>query len=63
MALDEEEERELQEAAAKKRDLDPMSIEELNDYIAEMEAEIERVRGEIAKKDAHRAGVESLFKK
>lgn len=46
-----------------KRDLDPMSIEELNDYIAEMLEEIERVKGEISKKQAHRAGVDALFKK
>lgn len=46
-----------------KRNLDPMSIEELRDYIAEMQDEIERVRGEIAKKEAHKAGVEALFRK
>ena len=46
-----------------KRDLDPMSIEELHEYIAEMQEEIERVRAEIAKKEAHRSGVEALFKK
>ena len=46
-----------------KRNLDPMSVEELHDYIAEMREEIERVRGEIAKKEAHKAGVEALFKK
>ena len=46
-----------------KRNLDPMSIEELHEYIAEMKEEIERVRGEIAKKEAHRAGVDALFKK
>lgn len=46
-----------------KRDLDPISIEELYEYIAEMEEEIQRVHAEIAKKDAHRAGVDSLFKK
>ena len=46
-----------------KRDLDPMSIEELHDYIAEMNEEIERVLGEISKKEAHRSGVEALFKK
>jgi len=45
-----------------KRDLDPMSIEELNEYIEEMREEIERVREEIAKKEAHRAGLDSLFK-
>ena len=46
-----------------KRDLSPMSIGELNEYIEEMQAEIERVRGEIAKKEAHRQGVDSLFRK
>lgn len=46
-----------------KRNLDPMSIEELHEYIVEMEEEIKRVRGEIAKKEAHRAGVDALFKK
>ena len=40
-----------------------MSIEELHEYIAEMQEEIERVRAEIAKKEAHRSGVEALFKK
>lgn len=45
-----------------KRDLDPMSIKELLEYIEEMKEEIIRVRGEIAKKEAHRAGVEGLFK-
>lgn len=45
------------------RNLDPMSIEELNEYIDEMKEEIERVRREIAKKEAHRAGVDSLFRK
>ncbi len=46
-----------------KRNLDPMSIEELHEYIVKMEDEIKRVRGEIAKKEAHRAGVDALFKK
>tara|TARA_R110000787_G_scaffold115813_3_gene225846 strand:- start:629 stop:808 length:180 start_codon:yes stop_codon:yes gene_type:complete len=46
-----------------KRNLDPMSVEELHGYIAEMREEIERVRGEIAKKEAHKAGVEALFRK
>mgnify|MGYP006137718033 CR=1 FL=1 len=45
-----------------KRDLDPMSIEELKDYISEMQEEIERVKAEIAKKNAHRADVDSLFR-
>ncbi len=46
-----------------KRDLDPMSIEELEDYIGEMEVEIVRVRAEIARKRAHREGADTLFRK
>lgn len=46
-----------------KLNLDPMSIEELHEYIDEMKDEIERARGEIAKKEAHRAGVDTLFRK
>lgn len=45
------------------RDLDPLSIEELNDYIAELEAEIERIRAHIAAKESHRSGAEAFFKK
>ena len=51
-----------QRAPAKKRDLDPMSIEELQEYIDEMMEEIERVRAEISRKEAHRASVDNLFK-
>ena len=46
-----------------KRDLDPMSIDELEEYIGEMETEIARVRAEIARKQAHRAGADIFFKK
>tara|TARA_B100000686_G_scaffold351584_1_gene450790 strand:+ start:539 stop:715 length:177 start_codon:yes stop_codon:yes gene_type:complete len=45
-----------------KLDLEPMSIEELLNYIAEMKEEISRVESEIDKKKDHRAGVESIFK-
>lgn len=45
------------------KNLEPMSVAELNDYIAELEAEIARVRADIARKTAHRAGAEGLFKK
>jgi len=43
-------------------DLDRMSIEELKDYIATMEAEISRVKAKIEAKKAHLAGAASLFK-
>lgn len=42
--------------------LDDLSIHELNDYIADLESEIARVRRDIAAKESHRAGVESVFK-
>jgi uncharacterized small protein (DUF1192 family) len=46
-----------------KRNLEPLSVVELEEYIAELEAEIERVRADIAKKQAHRAGADAFFKK
>lgn len=45
------------------RNLEPMSIEELNGYIAELEAEIVRTREAIARKQASRAGAEAFFKR
>ncbi len=45
------------------RDLGPLSLDELNTYISELEAEISRVRHEIATKQAHRSGVENLFRR
>ncbi|MEE8332565.1 MAG: DUF1192 domain-containing protein [Alphaproteobacteria bacterium] len=58
-----EEDLEPQRATAKVRNLDPMSIEQLHEYIAEMEAEIGRVRTEIAGKTTHLGAAELLFKK
>lgn len=49
-------------AAKKPRPLDDMSIEELEEYIAEMKEEIIRVEQDIAKKKAHKDAVSSLFK-
>jgi uncharacterized small protein (DUF1192 family) len=43
--------------------LDTLSIEELTDYIASLEAEIARVRAKIAAKKAHLAGAAELFRK
>jgi uncharacterized small protein (DUF1192 family) len=40
----------------------PLSIAELEDYIAEMEGEILRVRDAIAAKRHQRSGAEGLFK-
>jgi len=44
-------------------DLSLMGIEELETYIAELEAEIARVRIEIAAKLGQRRGAEALFKR
>ncbi|CAA7617324.1 conserved hypothetical protein [Candidatus Terasakiella magnetica] len=43
--------------------LDPMSIDELRAYIVDLEAEIERVRKDIARKESVRAGAEAFFKR
>jgi uncharacterized small protein (DUF1192 family) len=59
MDLEELEPRKKQPTPA---DLDRMSIEELKDYIASMEAEIARVKSKIAAKQAHLAGAAALFK-
>lgn len=56
------EELELRKKLPTPPDLDRMSIEELKDYIAAMEAEIARVRGKIEAKQAHLAGAAGLFR-
>ncbi len=58
-----EEDLAFRKGPAKLRDLDSLSIEELEEYIDELEAEIRRVRDDIEKKQRHRAGVEGLFKR
>ncbi len=45
------------------RKLDTLSVEELTEYIAQMEAEIARVREMIEAKKQVREGAENLFKK
>ncbi|MCW5773148.1 MAG: DUF1192 domain-containing protein [Rhodospirillaceae bacterium] len=47
----------------KPRDLDTMSVGELEAYIGELEAEIVRARAAIAAKRDHRSGAEAFFKK
>jgi uncharacterized small protein (DUF1192 family) len=44
------------------RELDSLSIEELQDYIAQLTAEIERARAKIAAKRAHLEGAAGLFR-
>jgi len=45
------------------QNLEEMSIEALEEYIAELEAEIARIREAIAGKQDARAGAEQFFKK
>ncbi len=56
------EELEPQKKKPQPRNLDIMSIEELNNYIDEMKAEIRRVEEKIAAKKAHLSAATGLFK-
>ncbi|MBC7906943.1 MAG: DUF1192 domain-containing protein [Rhodospirillaceae bacterium] len=49
--------------APEKKNLETMGVAELNAYIAELEAEIERTRATITRKQAAKQGAESFFKK
>ena len=46
-----------------KQDLDPLSVEELEERIATLQGEIARVRAKIDFAVNHRASAEALFKK
>jgi len=46
-----------------KQDLDPLSVDELHERIALLEAEIARARQKIDRAVNHRASAESLFKR
>jgi len=43
-------------------DLEKVSVEDLNEYIVRLEAEIARARAEIAAKQSYRGDAEALFK-
>ena len=45
-----------------KKNLEVMSVEELGDYVAALEAEIERTREMIAVKRDHLSSADSVFK-
>ncbi|MBF0392985.1 MAG: DUF1192 family protein [Alphaproteobacteria bacterium] len=57
------EELEPRAAKPKPRDLEPLSVAELQGYIGDLEAEIARAREAIAAKRFERAGAEALFRK
>jgi len=44
------------------KNLDPLSIEQLEDYIAVLRGEIARVEADVAAKKAHISDAESFFK-
>lgn len=46
----------------KPTNLDPLSISDLETYITELQAEIERARAAISARRAHIGGAEALFK-
>ena len=46
-----------------KQDLDPRSIEELNERIEALKAEIARVEAHMQRAQTHRSAAEELFKK
>ena len=49
--------------ALRTQDLDPLSVDELQERIAALKAEIARVEAHIAKVQAHRSAADELFKK
>jgi uncharacterized small protein (DUF1192 family) len=53
---------EPRKAKPKPKNLDPMSVEELAEYIEELKAEIRRVEENMVKKKAHLSAAAGLFK-
>jgi len=53
---------EPRKAKPKPKNLDPMSVEDLLEYIEDLKAEIRRVEENMAKKKAHLSAAASLFK-
>jgi uncharacterized small protein (DUF1192 family) len=49
--------------ALAKQDLDPLSVDELEERIAALKAEIERVETHMKRAQTHRSAAEELFKK
>ena len=47
----------------KPTDLDVMSIDELSEYIGELEAEIERIRVAVIRKEEQKLAADAVFKR
>jgi uncharacterized small protein (DUF1192 family) len=52
---------EPRKAQVKPKDLQPLSVEDLHTYIEALEQEIARAEEMIAKKQAHKSGIDALF--
>ena len=53
---------EPQKKKAAPKDLDAMGVEQLEEYLAELEAEAARVRAKLAEKKAYLTGAQAFFK-
>lgn len=53
---------EPRKAISKPKDLELLGVEELEEYLAELETEAARVKEKIAAKKAYKSGAEGLFK-
>jgi uncharacterized small protein (DUF1192 family) len=57
-----EDDLEPQKKKPEPKNLEAMGVEELDDYLAELEAEMARVRAELESKRAYLTGAEAFFK-
>ncbi len=53
---------EPQKKKAAPKDLEALGVEQLEEYLADLEAEAERVRAKLADKKAYLAGAQAFFK-
>ena len=60
---EDDDDRSKPKSLVQKANLDPLSVGQLHDYVAELEAEIDRVRADIAKKERVRGAADAAFKR
>lgn len=63
MAMDDDDAPPRKRIRLEKLLLDPLGVEELRDYIAELREEIARVEADIERKQGHRSAAEAFFRK